>query len=68
MKEKKQVNVELIYRLTFFPEDLGLDDSTTRTALMDYADVEVNKIIHKVAEHTDMMPDEINVEVCELMV
>ena len=68
MKEKKQVNVELIYRLTFFPEDLNLDDSATRTTLMDYADAEVDEIIRKVGEVADMMPDEINIEVCELMV
>ena len=62
---KKQVNVSLTYLLTYYPEDLGLDDSAPRTALMDYADMEIDEITHKICEATGLMVDEIEVEVCE---
>ena len=62
---KKQVNVSLTYLLTFYPEDLGLDDSAPRTALMDYADVEIDEVIHKSCEATGLMANDIEVEVCE---
>ena len=62
---KKQVNVSLTYLLTYFPEDLGLDDSAPRTTLMDYADVEIDEVIHKICEATGLMVDDIEVEVCE---
>ena len=62
---KKQVNVSLTYLLTFYPEDLGLDDSAPRTALMDYTDVEIDEVIHKICEATGLMANDIEVEVCE---
>lgn len=62
---KKQVNVSLTYLLTYFPEDLGLDDNAPRTALMDYADVEIDAVIHKISETTGLMVNDIEVEVCE---
>jgi hypothetical protein len=62
---KKQVNVSLTYLLTYFPEDLGLDDNAPRTALMDYADVEIDEITRKISEATGLMVDDIEVEVCE---
>lgn len=63
---KKQVNVSLTYLLTFYPEDLGLDDDAPRTALMDYADVEIDKITMKIQEAVDMTPNDIETEVCEM--
>lgn len=62
---KKQVNVSLTYLLTYFPEDLGLDDNAPRTALMDYADVEIDEITRKICEATGLMVNDIEVEVCE---
>ena len=62
---KKQVNVSLTYLLTYFPEDLGLDDSASRTALMDYADAEIDEITRKICEATGLMVNDIEVEVCE---
>lgn len=63
---KKQVNVSLTYLLTFYPEDLGLDDNAPRTTLMDYADMEIDKITMKIQEAVDMMPNDIDTEVCEM--
>lgn len=62
---KKQVNVSLTYLLTYFPEDLGLDDNAPRTALMDYADVEIDEITRKISEATGLAVNDIEVEVCE---
>jgi len=62
---KKQVNVSLTYLLTYFPEDLGLDDNAPRTALMDYADAEIDEVIRKISESTGLMVNDIEVEVCE---
>lgn len=63
---KKQVNVSLTILMTFYPEDLGLDDNTTRTALMDYADVEIEKVISQIHDATGLMVDDIETEVCEM--
>lgn len=63
---KKQVNVSLTILMTFYPEDLGLDDNATRTALMDYADVEINKVISQIHDATGLMVDDIETEVCEM--
>ena len=63
---KKQVNVSLTYLLTFYPEDLGLDDNAPRTALMDYADAEKEKTTMKIQEAVGMTPDDIETEVCEM--
>ena len=62
---KKQVNVSLTYLLTYFPEDLGLDDNAPRTTLMDYADVKIDEVIREISKATGMMVDDIEVEVCE---
>ena len=63
---KKQVNVSLTILMTFYPEDLGLDDNATRTALMDYADVEIEKVISQIHDATGLMIDDIETEVCEM--
>ena len=63
---KKQVNISLTILMTFYPEDLGLDDSATRTALMDYADVEIEKVISQIHDATGLMVDDIETEVCEM--
>ena len=62
---KKQVNVSLTILLTYFPEDLGLDDSAPRTTLMDYADVEIDEVIRQINTATGLMVNDIEVEVCE---
>lgn len=62
---KKQVNVSLTILLTYFPEDLGLDDNAPRTALMDYADVEIDKVVSKINQATGLSVDEIEIEICE---
>ena len=63
---KKQVNVSLTILMTFYPEDLGLDDNATRTALMDYADVEIEKVISQIHNATGLTVDDIETEVCEM--
>jgi hypothetical protein len=63
---KKQVNVSLTILMSFYPEDLGLDDNATRTELMDYADVEINKVISQIHDATGLMVDDIETEVCEM--
>ena len=63
---KKQVNVSLTILMTFYPEDLGLDDNATRTELMDYADVEINKVISQIHDATGLTVDDIETEVCEM--
>ena len=63
---KKQVNISLTILMTFYPEDLGLDDSATRTALMDYADVEIEKVISQIHNATGLTVDDIETEVCEM--
>ena len=62
---KKQVNVSLTILLTYFPEDLGLDDYAPRTTLMDYADMEIDNLISKIHEATGLMVNDIEVEVYE---
>lgn len=63
---EKQVNVSLTILMTFYPEDLGLDNTATRTELMDYADVEINKVISQIHSATGLMVDDIETEVCEM--
>ena len=63
---KKQVNVSLTILMSFYPEDLRLDDNATRTELMDYADVEINKVISQIHDATGLMVDDIETEVCEM--
>lgn len=63
---KKQVNVSLAILMTFYPEDLGLDDNATRTTLMDYADVEIEKVISQIHKATGLTVDDIETEVCEM--
>ena len=63
---KKQVNVSLTYLLTFYPKDFGLDDTATRTALMDYADVEIDGVIDDIKHFVGLMPNDIEVEICEV--
>jgi hypothetical protein len=63
---KKQVNVSLTYLFTFYPKDLGLDDTATRTTLMDYADVEIDGIIADINHFAGLIPNDIEVEVCEV--
>ena len=63
---KKQVNVSLTILMSFYPEDLGLDDNATRTELMDYANVEINKVISQIHNAPGLMVDDIETEVCEM--
>ena len=63
---KKQVNVSLTILMSFYPEDLRLDDNATRTELMDYADVEINKVISQIHDATGLTVDDIETEVCEM--
>lgn len=63
---KKQVNISLTILMSFYPEDLGLDDNATRTELMDYADVEINKVISQIHSATGLTVDDIETEVCEM--
>ena len=63
---KKQVNVSLTILMSFYPEDLGLDDNATRTELMDYTDVEINKVISQIHDATGLTVDDIETEVCEM--
>ena len=63
---KKQVNVSLTYLLTFYPEDLGLDDTAPRTTLMDYADVEIDGVIADINHFVGLIPNDIEVEICEV--
>lgn len=63
---KKQVNVSLTILMTFYPEDLGLDDNATRTTLMDYVDVEIEKVISQIHDATGLIVDDIETEVCEM--
>ncbi len=61
----KQVNVSLTILLTYYPKDLGLDDDAPRTALMDYADVEIDNVISQIQSATGLVVNEIETEVCE---
>ena len=63
---KKQVNISLTILMSFYPEDLGLDDNATRTELMDYADVEINKVISQIHNATGLTVDDIETAVCEM--
>lgn len=63
---KKQVNISLTILMSFYPEDLGLDDNATRTELMDYADVEINKVISQIHNATGLTVDGIETEICEM--
>jgi hypothetical protein len=62
---RRQINVSLVYNFTFYSEDLGLDETAPRTALMDYADIKIDEVITNICNHTGLMPDEINTEVYE---
>lgn len=63
---EKQVNVSLTILMSFYPEDLGLDNTATRTELMDYADVEIVKVIDQIHSATGLMVNDIETEVCEM--
>lgn len=62
---RRQINVSLVYNFTFYPEDLGLDETAPRTALMDYADIKIDEVIINICNYTGLMPNEINTEVYE---
>ena len=61
----KQVNVSLTFLLTFYPKDLNLDNSASRTELMDYADVQIDEILRIIRSATGLEANDIEVEVCE---
>ena len=61
----KQVNVSLTFCLTFYPEDLNLDNSASRTELMDYADVQIDEILRTIHSATGLKVNDVEVEVCE---
>ena len=61
----KQVNVSLTFLLTFYPKDLNLDNSASRTELMDYADVQIDEILRTIRSATGLEVNDIEVEVCE---
>ena len=62
---RRQINISLVYNFTFYPEDLGLDETAPRTALVDYADIKIDEVITNICNFTGLMPDEINTEVYE---
>lgn len=61
----KQINVSLTFLLTFYPKDLNLDNSASRTELMDYADVQIDEILRTIRSATGLEANDIEIEVCE---
>ena len=62
---KKQVNATLTINLTFFPEDLGLDNNASRNTLIEAAGYDIDDIIRRIESITSLIVDEISIEVCE---
>ena len=65
MKQTK-ANVTIILKTSYVPEDFGHDPhNCPRTTLMDYVDVEVDQVIKKIAEVSDLFADEIIIEIVD---
>ena len=62
---KKQVNATLTINLTYFPEDLGLDNNASRNTLIEAAGYDIDDIIRRIESTTSLIVDEISIEVCE---
>ena len=61
----KEIKFSITYKIKYTPEQLGLDDSAPRTALMDYADCGLDATLAKIYKATKMMPAEIITEITE---
>ena len=63
---KKRVNATLTINLTYFPEDLGLDNNASRNTLIEAAGNDIDDVIRRIETTTSLIVDEISIEVCEV--
>ena len=63
---KKQVNATLTINLTYFPEDLGLDNNASRNTLIEAAGNDIDDVIRYIETTTSLIVDEISIEACEV--
>ena len=59
----KQVNVSLTILMTYFPEDLGLDDDVSPKELLTAAEKDVEKEIKKIHDATNLSVNDVEIEV-----
>ena len=59
----KQVNVSLTILMTYFPEDLGLDDDVSPKELQIAAEKDVENEIKKIHDATNLSVNDVEIEV-----
>ena len=59
----KQVNVALTILMTYFPEDLGLDEDTSPKELLEKAEADVQNEIKKIHDATNLSVNDVEIEV-----
>ena len=60
----KQINISLTILLTYFPEDLNLDDSTSKEELLNCANTKLNEIIKNIQDSTGLEVNDIEIDMC----
>jgi hypothetical protein len=61
--QMKQVNVSLTILMTYFPEDLGLDDDVSPKELQMAAEKDVENEIKKIHDATNLSVNDVEIEV-----
>lgn len=59
----KQVNVALTILMTYFPEDLGLDEDASPKELLEKAEADVQNEIKKIHDATNLSVNDVEIEV-----
>ena len=59
----KQVNVSLTILMTYFPEDLDLDDDASPKELMVAAEAAVDEEVKKIHDATNLSVNDVEIEI-----
>ena len=59
----KQVNVSLTILMTYFPEDLDLDDDASPKELMAAAEAAVDEEVKKIHDATNLSVNDVEIEI-----
>ena len=60
----KQINISLTILLTYFPEDLNLDDSASKEELLNCANTKLDEIIKNIQDSTGLEVNDIEIDMC----
>lgn len=59
----EQVDVTLTFHVVYFPTDLNIDDNANKKQLLKKVDTKIDKIIEQIYDATNLIPDEIIIDI-----